>query len=186
MSQHEDKLIAHMKELLATDERWNWVEPCTEEDLARAEAELDFPLPSLLRRIYLEVGDGAFGLSPLYTEDFNGICEIDLVTSYLEMQPQPCKEVYALEAMHEEDPPFWPEKLLIIADWGCCMYSCLDCAHPENRILRNDNNISYDCYAVEAPSFAQWLQAYLDGTLKFDWEKTEHITYRPCGLMPAQ
>lgn len=26
MSQCEDKLIAHMKELLVADERWNWVE----------------------------------------------------------------------------------------------------------------------------------------------------------------
>jgi hypothetical protein len=57
-----------------------------------------------------------------------------------------------------------------------CLYSCLDCSHPEYRILRNDNNISWNTYALEAPSFQQWLQALLDGTLEFDWDKTEKVT----------
>jgi hypothetical protein len=178
MSQHEDRLLNYMKELLAANKQWSWIEPCTEEDLARAEAELGFPLPSLLRRIYLEVGDGLFGLSPLYIQDFNGICDIDLVTSYLEMLPRPRTEVHLPEAMHDQVRHFWPEKMLIIVDWGCCIYSCLDCAHPENRILRYDCNISDKSFAVEAPSFAQWLQAYLDGTLVFDWEQSEHVMFK--------
>jgi len=123
---------------------------------------LGFPLSSLLRRIYLEVGNGAFGLSPL-DESFHELA-MSLVDSYVGLRSE--------SGGNENGECFWPEKLLIIYDHGCNSYSCLDCAHPEHRVLRNDNNKDLHAYALEAPSFQKWLQALLDGTLylHFDWD----------------
>ena len=176
MSQYEDQLIAQMKELLLNDGN-EWVECVPEEDISQAEAQLGFSLPPLLRRIYLEIGDGAFGLSPLNIEDFSGFANYGLVDSYLSWRPQTQDEIDRNWAGSDDKPSIWPEKLLVIYDYGCNMYSCLDCAHPENRILRYDANISLSTYAVEAPSFLQWLQACFDGTFNFDWDKTEKVSF---------
>lgn len=137
------------------------------EDLARAEAMLGFPLPSLLRRIYLEAGNGAFGLSPLY-ESVHEL-RMPLIESYVGLRSE--------SGGDENGERRWPEKLLILYDWGCNSYSCLDCAHPEHRVVRNDNNRDPDAYALEAPSFRQWLQALLDGTLHFEWDTAEKVTF---------
>jgi hypothetical protein len=42
-----------------------------------------------------------------------------------------------------------------------------------------DNNKDLKAYALEAPSFQQWLQALLDGTLDshFAWETAEKVTF---------
>ena len=168
MSEAEERLLTRMKEL-APKRGYTWVECIPEEELARAEAMLGFPLPSLLRRIYLEVGDGAFGLSPLYLESLNGLRDMPLIDSYVGLRSE--------RGGDENGERIWPEKLLIIYDWGCNIYSCLDCAHPEHRVLRNDNNRDPDAYAIEAPSFQQWLQAVLDGTLHFDWDTAEKVTF---------
>jgi hypothetical protein len=166
MSEAEERLVSRMKEL-APQRGYSWVERLPEEELARAEALLGFPLPLLLRRVYLEVGDGAFGLSPLYEERSNGL-EMPLVDSYLELRSDQEGEAHGER--------IWPENLLIMYDWGCNIYSCLDCAHPEYRVLRNDNNRDSDAYALEAPSLQQWLQALLDDTLHFDWDTAEKVT----------
>jgi hypothetical protein len=43
----------------------------------------------------------------------------------------------------------------------------------------NDNNKDLHAYALEAPSFQQWLQALLDDTLylHFDWDTAEKVTF---------
>ncbi len=167
MSEAEESLLTQMKEL-APKKGYTWVECLPEEELLRAETVLGFPLPSLLRSIYLEVGNGAFGLSPLFMESFNGLA-MPLVDSYVGLRSE--------SGGGADGESSWPEKLLIIYDWGCNIYSCLDCAHPEQRVLRNDNNRDLDAYALEAPSFQQWLQALLDGTLHFDWDAAEKVTF---------
>jgi len=151
----DERLLTWMKEL-APKRGYSWIERLPEAELAHAEALLGFPLPSLLRRIYLEVGNGAFGLSPLFRERFHGL-EMPLIDSYVELRSE--------SGRGKDGENIWPEKLLIISDWGCNISSCFDCAHHEQRVLRNDNNIDPDMYALEAPSFQQWLQALLDGAL---------------------
>jgi hypothetical protein len=168
MSQAEERLLTCLKELAQKRED-TWAQCIFEADLAQAEATLGFPLPSLLRRIYLEVGNGAFGLSPLY-ESVQGL-RIPLVDSYVGLRSE--------SGDGENGERRWPEKLLIIYDHGCNIYSCLDCAHPDHRILMKDNNKDLKAYALEAPSFQQWLQALLDGTLDshFAWETAEKVTF---------
>lgn len=167
MGEAEEQLLIRMREL-APKSGYAWVECLPEEELVRAEAMLGFPLPSLLRRSYLEVGEGAFGLSPLFLDHSCGL-EMPLVDSYVELRSES-----GGNAKREDQ---WPEKLLIVYDWGCNMYLCVDCAHPEQRVLRNDNNRDPDVYTFEAPSLQQWLQALLDDTLHFDWDTAEKVTF---------
>jgi len=94
-----------MKEL-APKKGDTWADCLPEEDLVRAETLLGFPLPSLLRRIYLEVGNGAFGLSPLYAS-FHELA-MPLVDSYVGLRSE--------SGGNENGECFWPEKLLIIYD----------------------------------------------------------------------
>lgn len=167
MNEAEEQLLKRMKEL-APKRGYGWVKCLSEEDIVQAEAKLAFPLPPLLRRIYLEVGEGVFSLSSLYLKSLNGQSDIPLIDSYIGLRSEGEK--------NENGGSIWPEKLLIIYDWGCNIYSCLDCSHPEQRVLRNDNNRDLDVYALEAPSLQQWLQALLDGTLHFDWNTAEKVT----------
>jgi len=124
MNEAEERLLTRMKEL-APKKGYTRAECLPEEDLVRAETLLGFPLPSLLRSIYLEVGNGAFGLSPLY-ESFNELA-MPLVDSYVGLRSG--------SGGNENGESIWPEKLLIIYDHGCNIYSCLDCAHPEHHVL---------------------------------------------------
>src|SRR5258708_13239995 len=68
--QRENTLIERLKETIRTNHHptgeYTWHHqtaslPVTGEDLAQAEAQLGFGLPSFLRRLYLEVGNGGFG-----------------------------------------------------------------------------------------------------------------------------
>jgi hypothetical protein len=65
--QRENILIERLKEIIRTSRHAagepTWrpqrrCSPVTEEELMQAETQLGFVLPSLLRRIYLEVGNG--------------------------------------------------------------------------------------------------------------------------------
>ncbi len=58
-----------------------------------------------------------------------------------------------VQAKCPQKPFVLPEKLLMMYDWGCNTYSCLDCAHSEYSVLRIDNNISLATCTIEAPSF---------------------------------
>ncbi|EFH84828.1 SMI1/KNR4 family protein [Ktedonobacter racemifer] len=168
MDETEERLLVLMK-ALTSERKHRWAACLSEEALLEAEAMLGFPLPSLLRRIYREVGDGAFGLSLLH----NGCdeCAMSLIESYIELRSA------SVGGIEER---VWPEKLLIIYDHGCNSYSCVDCAHPEHRVLMNDNSRDPNIHVLEAPSIEQWLQRLLDGTLFLpcDWNAAEKLLFQ--------
>ncbi len=55
----------------------------------------------------------------------------------------------------------------MICEWGCNIYSFLDCSSPEYRVLRKDHNRSLIEHVLECPSFHQWLEAWLAGVPLF-------------------
>lgn len=94
--QRENALIERLKETIRTNTHptgeYTWHRqlpslPVKVEDTAQAEVQLGFELPSFLRRLYLEVGNGGFGpgygLFPL--NDQNPSAD-SLVTAYLGMR----------------------------------------------------------------------------------------------------
>lgn len=154
--------------------------------MLEAEAKLGFPLPPLLRRLYLEVSNGDFGpgLRKLDAED-------SLVFWYVEERSMTQEEIDAawgveqeeqLDMVWDDSPMVLPEKLLNIYDWGCNIYSFIDCSKSECPVLRNDNNRSFRTFALEAPSLHEWLESWLDGKELFwlvDWDQAEKVTFEP-------
>lgn len=195
--QREQRLIERLKEIIQTgchatgEPTWrpqrNW-SPVTEEELAQAETQLGFPLPRLLRRIYLEVGNGGFGpgygLLPLNELPPNvGPDTASLVAEYQGMRAFSQQDIEEYFAEDEEKPTLWPEHVLILCDWGCNIYSCLDCSPPELPIFRMDSNENFLVeWALEAPSLQQWLERWIDGTLaRLDWEQAIKVSVSQVG-----
>ncbi|GGR98165.1 SMI1/KNR4 family protein [Streptomyces humidus] len=137
-------------------------EPVDEAVLVQAEAALGFPLPALLADLYLRIGDGGFGpeygLLPL--SDHSQAGEPTAVSQYL-----------ANRESGRQDPDWaWPEGVLPIAHRGCAMYACVDCRSPQASVLLFEPNPGDPDHAwfVDAPSLAEWLSAWLDGTGWYD------------------
>jgi hypothetical protein len=127
------------------------------------------------------VGDGGFGpdygLLRLSTE--NNPLTDSVIRWYLGLRSMTQGDIdtcWADEA-EEDKPRRWPEQLLIICDWGCNIYSCIDCSKPECPVSRQDNNISVSQSALESPSLYQWLVDWLDGTQHFNWEQAEKVIF---------
>lgn len=108
--------------------------PASNKTLNSAELEVGFELPELLRAIYLSVGNGGFG--PRYgIVGTKGGAKLDgrtLETHY--------RGMVKLEA--ENSVWWWPEGLLPLANYGCGMWSCVDCEYKNlPMILWDPNNL---------------------------------------------
>lgn len=186
--QRETILIEHLKETIRTNRNptgeYTWhgqkaSSTVTVEEVAQAEMQLGFELPSFLRRVYLEVGNGGFGpgygLFPLNTHH---PATDSLVTAYLSMRSMSQKDIDEHWANEEVKPSLWPERVLMLCDWGCNMYSSLDCASADLLIYRMDSNMNFmvEC-AIEAPSLQHWLEAWLEGKPLFalDWQQATKV-----------
>ena len=107
-------------------ERLPTLEPASPENVRDAEAELGYPLPALLRRMFLELANGGFGpgygilgLRCGHTDDM-GKTAIDLVSA---------DHLQAVNAA-----------LLPLCHWGCAIYSLVDCASDDQQMWAFDPN----------------------------------------------
>jgi len=100
--------------------------PATSEDVLECERSLEFSLPELLRRLYVEIGNGGFG--PGY--GFFPIPTIEtsraptLLSLYQELKRPAASPGWE-----------WPTGLLMICDWGCLIRSCVDVLSPDLPIF---------------------------------------------------
>lgn len=181
----EDELLAALRARLAPNAR----PPLDEATLREAEARLGFALPPLLRRLYGEVSNGDFGprFRPLTMVGENlKLPENETVVLVYRMYRDnpPTEADYDPELPDNVPPAEWPERLLQVCDWGCAIYSLVDCSQPEMPVMRNDNPKSWTVLAHEAPSLHEWLERWLDGEKLFslDWEaapKTQLPPFQP-------
>jgi hypothetical protein len=169
MSNDEDELIEQLKQTTHGGLRKGQQARAlvSLKDLVHAETIIGFPLPTLLRRIYLEVGNGGFGpgygLFPLNNEEDPQALETDsLVTDYVIMHSASNEQMEAYRQGDVHSPPLLPEKMMIICDWGCNISSWLDCAQPELPVLSSEATLDWHKFVMEAPSFFAWVQTWLD------------------------
>jgi len=112
--------------------------PATAEQVAAAEGRIGFPLPPLLRRLYREVANGGFG-----------------------------PDTWELVPLAELRPT-WPGRMVTVMDVGCAMASVVDCSDAAGQVLLMDPNAyAMDdprAWSLDAPTLAQWLEAWIDGT----------------------
>lgn len=97
--------------------------PLTAKAMQAAERAIGFKLPELLRTLYLKVGNG--GLGPEYgIVGIKGGAKLDgctLETCYQNM----------LKLEKENAVWRWPKRLLPLANYGCGMWSCIDCEYQK-------------------------------------------------------
>lgn len=140
--------------------------PVAAKALQATERAIGFKLPELVRLLYLKVGNGGFG--PEYgIVGTNGGAKLDgctLETCYQNMLH-----------LESENPVWrWPRHLLPLANYGCGMWSCVDCEYKKlPMILWDPNNLDADLEGADAQlnwgnsfwdegrSLRTWLECWL-------------------------
>ena len=126
-----------------------------------AERVIGCRLPPLLRRLYLEVGNGGFGpgsgifgLTDGHRDDDRGWTALDWYRQ-----------------AHGTPSSYWsflPASLLPLCLWGCAIYSLTDCADPEGPMWGWDPNPGPDGMEAlfkQPLTLAQWLDRWVSGNL---------------------
>ncbi len=115
--------------------------PTTPEQIAATEANLGFSLPPLYRQLLTGIGNGGFG---------PGYGLLGAQGGHADFDGRSLTEVYRQThdmATRRDDAPLLPEKMLPICNWGCGIYSCLDCRetdapvyfyNPDLHVLADD------------------------------------------------
>lgn len=122
--------------------------PAEPVEIAEAEAELGFPLPPLLRRLYGEVGDGGFG--PGY-----GL----LPVRHGRDEPGQSESLVEVRNKLAVDPR-WRQFLLPICEWGCAIWSCLDCRSGDGPIVTVAGE---EPFVDTGHVLRSWLAAWIAG-----------------------
>lgn len=100
------------------------LEPAAPAALAEAEEEIGYPLPSLLRRLYLEVGNGGFGPR-------GGIPGVRGGARVSWDWP----DIAAFHRAARADERWKARPWLVpVFDWGCTIMSLIDCRDPDGRM----------------------------------------------------
>ena len=134
--------------------------------LAKAEADIGFQIPNLLKRLYLEVSNGIAGFA-YEIIGLEGGCTANsgtLVEAYFDLK-------VAIEYFGGQ----WKPGLLPFCDWGCAICSCVDCADPASPVLTyEDGGMSPEGYML--PEF---FEMWLKGNVRFSQDAeivTKEIT----------
>jgi hypothetical protein len=133
--------------------------PVSLDELKLAEKRLGFELPSLLRILYLQIGNGGFGpgygligLNERGAKNYHA----NLVDAYLE----------GVNFSHPDYPSF-PRQFITICDWGDSITSMLDWTLSQSPVFRF-NGDKYDegpfesFIKPESPSLRTWLEDWLN------------------------
>ncbi|MBI5722425.1 MAG: SMI1/KNR4 family protein [Planctomycetes bacterium] len=146
--------------------------PCDTQAIFQAETDLGFPLPDLLREIYMTIANGGFGpgygvmgLNGGFTDDLGDTVE----------------KLYARYRTTIPDEPTWewPEGWLPICHWGCVIYSAVDCLNSPYPVYFMDVSKKEPGESMESityfhrPSLEKWLSDWMAGKnlWKEVWEK---------------
>ncbi|MEU0600878.1 DUF4240 domain-containing protein [Streptomyces sp. NPDC006393] len=128
--------------------------PATPDDVAAVERAVGRPMPPLLRRLYLEVANGGFGVWECLslTDTGNRFSdERDMI------------EAHRLFSMKDDSGiPAIPEGVVPLMDRGCSMWTMIDFSTPEGRVWDWDAN---DCCRLVPTTLtlARWLTGWLEG-----------------------
>jgi hypothetical protein len=123
--------------------------PATSEAVAEAEEVIGFPLPPLLRRLYLEVANGGFGPHKGILGVRGGTAQgnfADIADLYRD-GPDPSGRIRA--------------GLVLIYDWGCTIWSLVDFRDPNGAMWCNHEGEHWP----QGMNLAEWLTSTLEGAL---------------------
>jgi hypothetical protein len=174
--------------------------PATAPQFDAARERLGFELPRLLRMLYLEVANGGFGpgyglhpappagtAGPWRGKDFSKSMrrDWDVLDHYWEL----CHSFITVKR-----EPAWPRFLVPLCEWGCGIYSAVDCSTREGRIIAFETDqdgkgglteeedlesppvpapagsrapARFD-FPAHRPSLEDWFEAWVDGVDLFE------------------
>ncbi|MGR6998657.1 hypothetical protein ACU686_12045 [Yinghuangia aomiensis] len=146
--------------------------PVPPDVLARCEASMGVSLPLLLRRCYLELGDGGFG--PGY-----GLHAVASAGA-------PHGTIGSEFANQEHWPEPWRPmagRLVPVCAWGCGIASFVDCTDPDARMWALDPNPApgedvAEWLFPQEFGFTEWLRRWTDGQLEQPWLLRDTATGR--------
>ena len=144
--------------------------PATPEEIKQVEIKMGMQLPPLLKRLYMEVGNGkwgpGYGLYPLQKLDGKSNSIVQTYQDLCTMTQADIDQMFdELEDSDKDKPFLWPKQCIQLVDWGCNMYSTIDISLPSCPIYFQDHNKYYSKWAIEADSLHEWLEAWLAGAL---------------------
>lgn len=123
----------------------------SEEAVGEAERRLGFPIPSLLKACYLRVSNGGFGpgygiigIEGGYASDYGNLVETHGV----------------LKQDQESEGREWPSGLLPFCEWGCNIFSCVDCHDIRHPVY------TFEDFAVQPQSYTidKFFELWMSGT----------------------
>jgi hypothetical protein len=126
--------------------------PATPEAVIEAEEVIGFPLPPLLRRLYVEVANGGLGPREGILGVRGGRAQgnfADIAELY-EDGPDPSGRI--------------PAGLVLIYDWGCTIWSLVDFRDPVGPMWCTHQGEHWP----QGITLSQWLTSTLAGTLTVD------------------
>ena len=135
--------------------------PASPDAVQEAEDLMGHRLPRLLRRLYLEVGNGGFGpgygilgVSGGHGDDYRNTA-VDLYRRARSGAGSAWGSV--------------PAGLLAVCYWGCAIYSFVDCADPRARMWGWDPNAAPDdigtALFAQSITLREWLARWVGGRL---------------------
>lgn len=131
------------------------------ESVAAAEESLGHPIPSLLRRVYLEVANGGIGPQ-------GGILGLPGGNPTVDWEDV----VEASQELGEDPDVRIPPEFLWILDWGCSVWSIVDCREESGPMWAWDGNLRGDrALFSEGRNLADWFAAMAQGTLQMPQPK---------------
>lgn len=152
----DDEIVAALQARIADGRRndypsrWSVFDCATVADVEAAEQIIGYPLPMLLRHIYLKVANGGIGPFggidglPPHGYESDGSMLVDYDTWYtVELDP--------------DDSPPPPRGVIFLCNYGCAMWAMVDCWQPHGQMWWWAQG-ERDRYKV---TLAEWLTGWL-------------------------
>lgn len=132
------------------------------ETVLELEEAIGCSLPPLLRRLFLEVANGGFGPRQ------GGILGVRGHGLTCHRDWEDLLHVY--RAFQSGPGPHVPRDMLWLYDWGCAIWSLVECSRPEGQMWVWDPNGAENPSPAnslfgQAMTLTEWLTAWLQGRL---------------------
>ncbi|MGW2831624.1 hypothetical protein [Streptomyces sp. NPDC001286] len=135
--------------------------PAPAEAVAELEAIIGWPMPNLLRRLYLEVANGGFGPSGRVLSLTD--------TGQWYSDEESLLQLARAFGPAEPEPPHPPRQTVPLLTLGCAVWRFVDFSTPEGRMWGWEPNARCEqhCLFPERFTLAQWMTDWLDGNRSF-------------------
>ncbi|MFM9578131.1 SMI1/KNR4 family protein [Streptomyces caniscabiei] len=149
----EDEVVRRVREVAESE---SLPDPAVAATVAEAERQIGFEIPPLLKRLYLEAANGGFGPG----DGVLGVPGGEWNGDWSDI-------VHIHKAIQEDPDENFPSCYIWLYEWGCGIWSLIDCRSPSGFMWAWDPNDGVDkaLFAV-GMDFKEWMVCALEGRLE--------------------